>query len=67
MVDASSGVAASDQAVADMLRRTDKPVWLVANKIDGQNVEIVLSSFWARFRHASGDSGFPRARGGRSR
>lgn len=46
MVDATSGVAASDQAVADMLRRSDKPVWLVANKIDGQNVEIVLSEFF---------------------
>jgi len=46
MVDAASGVAASDQTVADMLRRTDKPVWLVANKIDGQNADIALSDFY---------------------
>ena len=46
MVDATSGVAASDQTVAGILRQTDKPVWLVANKIDGQNAEIVLSEFF---------------------
>ena len=45
MVDAASGIAASDQTVADMLRRNDKPVWLVANKIDGQNADIALSDF----------------------
>ena len=46
MVDASSGVAASDQTVADMLRKIDKPVWLAANKIDGQNTDIALSDFY---------------------
>ena len=46
MVDATSGVAASDQTVADMLRRIDKPVWLAANKIDGQNTDIALSDFY---------------------
>ena len=46
LVDATSGVTASDQTVADMLRRTDKPISLVANKIDGQNAEIVLSEFF---------------------
>ena len=46
MVDATSGVAASDQTVADMLRRIDKPVWLVANKIEGQNTDIALSDFY---------------------
>ena len=47
MVDATSGIAASDQTVADMLRRNDKPVWLVANKIDGQNADIALSDFYS--------------------
>jgi len=47
MVDAASGVAASDQTVADMLRRNDKPIWLVANKIDGQNADIALSDFYS--------------------
>lgn len=46
LVDATSGVAASDQTVADMLRRIDKPVWLAANKIDGQNMDIALSDFY---------------------
>ncbi|MEG3592763.1 MAG: ribosome biogenesis GTPase Der [Pseudomonadota bacterium] len=46
LVDATSGVAASDQTVADMLRRIDKPVWLAANKIDGQNTDIALSDFY---------------------
>ena len=46
MVDATSGVGASDQVVADMLRRTDKPVWLLANKIDGQNADIALVEFF---------------------
>ena len=46
MVDAKSGVSASDQTVADMLRRTDTPIWLVANKIDGQNTDVVLGDFY---------------------
>jgi len=46
MVDATSGVSASDDTVANMLRRTDKPVWLVANKIDGKNLDIALSDFY---------------------
>ncbi len=46
MVDSATGVAASDETVADMLRRTDKPVWLVANKIDGQNEDVVLGEFF---------------------
>ena len=46
LVDATSGVAASDQTVADILRRIDKPVWLAANKIDGQNTDIALSDFY---------------------
>lgn len=46
MVDSTTGLAASDQAVADLLRRTDKPVWLIANKIDGQNEDVVLGEFY---------------------
>ena len=47
MVDAASGIAASDQTLANMLRRNDKPIWLVANKIDGQNADIALSDFYS--------------------
>ena len=34
MVDAKSGITAADEEVADMLRRTQKPVILAANKAD---------------------------------
>lgn len=34
MVDARSGIAAADEEVADLLRRTEKPVVLAANKAD---------------------------------
>ncbi|HEX3639735.1 MAG TPA: ribosome biogenesis GTPase Der [Ktedonobacteraceae bacterium] len=34
MVDARSGITGTDQEVADLLRRTDKPVILAANKAD---------------------------------
>ncbi len=34
MVDARSGITAADEEVADLLRRTDKPVILTANKAD---------------------------------
>ena len=46
MVDVIGGITASDVAVSEMLRRVDKPVWLVANKIDGQNPDVVLSEFY---------------------
>src|SRR5437660_6259588 len=34
MVDARSGITAADEEVADLLRRTQKPVILAANKAD---------------------------------
>ena len=46
MVDVIGGITASDVAVSEMPRRVDKPVWLVANKIDGQNPDVVLSEFY---------------------
>ena len=49
MVDATSGVTASDQTVADMLRRTDKPISLVANKIDGQGRNCFVKVFGLGF------------------
>jgi GTP-binding protein len=47
MVDAAGGLAASDNVIATHLRRTDQPVWLLANKIDGQNADVVLADFYA--------------------
>jgi GTP-binding protein len=37
MVDTKAGMTAGDHDVADLLRRTDKPTILVANKIDNPN------------------------------
>ena len=47
MVDVASGFSTADLGIADILRRTDKPIWLVANKIDGQNADIVLADFYS--------------------
>ena len=39
MVDAAEGITAADEEVAQALRRTGKPVLLVANKVDNQRQE----------------------------
>lgn len=46
VVDARDGVTALDQTVARRLRNIEKPVFLVANKCDGQNWEIQSSEFF---------------------
>ncbi|MBT8116461.1 MAG: 50S ribosome-binding GTPase, partial [Gammaproteobacteria bacterium] len=45
--DAHDGLTAADEAVATALRRTGKPVLLVANKIDGVNSDTALLDFHA--------------------
>ena len=40
MVDARDGRVAGDDAIADMLRREDVAILLVANKIDGRNPDV---------------------------
>ncbi len=47
MVDARAGLNASDQVIANTLRRLNKPVVLVANKIDGINAEIAAADFYS--------------------
>lgn len=47
VVDARSGLLPADFEVAEVLRRTDKPVVLVANKVDHPNVEDDLAEFYA--------------------
>jgi GTP-binding protein len=42
VVDARDGVTALDLEVATMLRRVAKPVWTVANKVDGAAAESLL-------------------------
>jgi len=45
LVDAREGLSASDEAIASQLRKTSKPVLLVANKTDGLNAEIAAADF----------------------
>jgi small GTP-binding protein domain len=47
MVDARDGLNASDQAIAEQLRKLSKPVLLVTNKIDGLNQEQAGLEFYA--------------------
>ncbi|WP_440997332.1 ribosome biogenesis GTPase Der [Arhodomonas sp. SL1] len=47
VVDARSGVTVADQALAEALRRTGKPVWLVVNKTDGVDERLALTDFHA--------------------
>jgi GTP-binding protein len=47
LVDANEGPAPGDMDVADLLRRTDKPVVLAVNKADNQLREAVSSEFYA--------------------
>ena len=47
LVDARAGLNTADQMIADSLRKLNKPVVLVANKIDGINAEIASADFYA--------------------
>lgn len=46
LTDASTGLTAADQEVAELLRRTDKPVLLVANKTDSDRREQQAYEFY---------------------
>jgi GTP-binding protein len=46
LVDARDGVTTSDQEVADVLRRTSKPVILAANKVDNTRLENQAAEFY---------------------
>ncbi len=45
LVDVREGMNSADQAITDMLRKLDKPVILVANKIDGINADTATAEF----------------------
>ncbi|MGZ8907995.1 MAG: ribosome biogenesis GTPase Der, partial [Methylobacter sp.] len=47
MVDAREGLSASDKVIADTLRKLDKPVILVTNKIDGIDAGVAASDFYS--------------------
>ena len=46
ITDAIQGVTATDEAVAQRLRRTDKPVLLAVNKVDNDNREMAAVEFY---------------------
>lgn len=45
LVDARAGLNVADEEIANELRKLGKPVWLVANKIDGVNPDVALGEF----------------------
>jgi GTP-binding protein len=47
VVDGRSGLLPADAEVADLLRRSGKPVVLAVNKIDGPGQEANAAEFWA--------------------
>ena len=47
MVDVTTGITDLDEEVADMLRRTDKPVFLAVNKVDNHERLIDANEFWS--------------------
>lgn len=47
VVDATVGPTSADEAVVEVLRRSGKPVLLVANKADDQTVELEAASLWS--------------------
>ncbi|MFZ2171459.1 MAG: ribosome biogenesis GTPase Der, partial [Methylococcaceae bacterium] len=47
MVDAREGLSASDKIIADMLRKLDKPIILVTNKVDGIDANLAASDFYS--------------------
>ncbi|MFW6027700.1 MAG: ribosome biogenesis GTPase Der [bacterium] len=47
MIDARAGVTALDQSFADLLRRSGRPVILIANKCEGRAADSGLMEAWA--------------------
>ena len=45
MVDVRQGVAGQDRNIADMLRKTGRPVLLTVNKAEGMNLGVVTAEF----------------------
>ncbi len=46
VVDARSGLMASDQDIADILRRLNKPVFLLVNKVDNRSMASAVNEFF---------------------
>lgn len=45
MVDARAGLTAVDQAIASRLRKINKPITLIINKVDGLDAEVISADF----------------------
>jgi GTPase len=46
LVDAKNGRTSADETLARKLRKLDKPIFIIANKIDGQDDETALADFY---------------------
>lgn len=46
MVDVTTGITDLDEEIADMLRRTEKPVVLAVNKVDNAERQMEANEFW---------------------
>ncbi|MGL4826305.1 MAG: ribosome biogenesis GTPase Der [Vibrionaceae bacterium] len=46
MVDGRAGLMVADQAIAEHLRKRDKPTFLVVNKVDGIDADTASTEFW---------------------
>jgi len=47
MVDAATGITELDDSMADVLRRTTKPVFLVVNKVDNHERQLEANEFYS--------------------
>ncbi len=47
VMDGREGLTPADREVADMLRRVDKPVFFLVNKVDGEKLEVASADFYA--------------------
>lgn len=47
MVDAATGITSLDEAMAELLRKSKKPVFLVVNKVDNHNRLLEASEFYS--------------------
>ena len=47
MVDATTGITTLDEAMADVLRRTTKPVFLAVNKVDNSDRLLEAAVFYS--------------------
>ncbi len=46
VVDCRAGITAADENIANHLRMSNKPVYLVANKVDGQDQNVATAPFY---------------------